>query len=118
MRRQRELWRHQIEQKRAVSREHPLQSGRWNNRGLLWLTEKLLALSSLVLNHLDDSRSERLDRRNVVGQDTHIAGCCGEVDLGDTGRREEGLGGVSMNVQKLWSWIRRSVSRDRWGRMG
>ena len=43
-------------------------------------TEELLA-SARLLNNLNKTRLQLLDRRNVVGKDTHLARLGGEVDL-------------------------------------
>lgn len=52
-------------------------------------TEKLLAASAL-LNNLDQSRLELLDRGDVVGEETHLTRLGGDVDLDDV------LGGVDL----------------------
>lgn len=52
-------------------------SGCWGVR-----TEKLLAAGAL-LNNLNQSRLELLDRGDVVGEETHLSGLGGEVDLDD-----------------------------------
>lgn len=52
-------------------------------------TEELLAASAL-LNDLDQSRLELLDRRDVVGEEAHLSGLGGDVDLDDV------LGGVDL----------------------
>jgi hypothetical protein len=43
-------------------------------------TEELLAASRL-LDNLNETRLQLLDDGNVVGEDTHVAGLCGNVDL-------------------------------------
>lgn len=43
-------------------------------------TEELLA-SARLLNNLNKTWLQLLDRRNVVGEDTHLARLGGEVDL-------------------------------------
>lgn len=58
--------------------------GRWGRQ-----TEKLLAASAL-LNDLDQSRLELLDRRDVVGEETHLSRLGGDVDLDDV------VGGVDL----------------------
>lgn len=52
-------------------------------------TEKLLATGAL-LNDLDQSRLELLDRRDVVGEEAHLSGLGGDVDLDDV------VGGVDL----------------------
>ena len=44
-----------------------------------------------ALNDLNDTRAERLDRRRVVGEDTHVTSRRREVHLDDIGRGEDGL---------------------------
>lgn len=57
----------------------------------LWLlTEPLVRLSTL-LDNLYDTGTESLDSGNVVGEDTHVTGSGGEVDLGHGGRGVDGL---------------------------
>ena len=51
------------------------------------LTEPLLALAG-TLDDLDDARLEGLNGGNVVGEDTHVTGLGGNVDL------RHALGGV------------------------
>lgn len=58
--------------------------GEWGRR-----TEKLLA-ASVLLNNLNQSRLELLNRRDVVGEETHLSRLGGEVDLDDV------LGGVDL----------------------
>lgn len=53
-------------------------------------TEELLGGAAL-LNHLDDTRLQLLDRGNVLGKDTHLARLSGEVDLDDIRRLVDGL---------------------------
>lgn len=57
----------------------------------LALTKPLLALLSILLNNLNDTRPKGLDGRNVVGEDAHVTSSSGDVDLDDTGGRVEGL---------------------------
>lgn len=57
----------------------------------LALTKPLLALLSILLNNLNHTRPKGLDGRNVVGEDAHVTGGSGDVDLDDTGRRVKGL---------------------------
>lgn len=45
-------------------------------------TEELLGTTSL-LNNLNEAGLELLDRRNVVGENTHLTGLGGDVDLND-----------------------------------
>lgn len=45
--------------------------------------EELLAAAAL-LNDLDKSGLQLLDGGDVVGEDTHLSGLCGEVDLDAT----------------------------------
>jgi hypothetical protein len=56
------------------------------------LTEPLARLAA-VLDDLHDAGAEGLDGGNVVGEDAHVTGRGGDVDLGHAGRREEGLVG-------------------------
>jgi hypothetical protein len=53
-------------------------------------TEELLGAAAL-LNHLDDTGLQLLDRGNVLGKNTHLAGLSGEVDLDDIGGLVDGL---------------------------
>ena len=48
-------------------------------------------LNSAGLLHLNNARSEGLDGRNVVGEDTHLARLCGNVDLDNSLRVVDGL---------------------------
>ena len=43
-------------------------------------TEKLFATAAL-LNNLNQSRLQLFNRRNMVGQNAHLAGLCRDVDL-------------------------------------
>ena len=52
--------------------------------------EELLAAAGL-LNDLNQARLQLLDRRNVVGEDTHLSGLGGHVDLDDILGLEDGL---------------------------
>ena len=45
-------------------------------------TEELLGTTSL-LNNLNEAGLKLLDRRNVVGENTHLTGLGGDVDLND-----------------------------------
>lgn len=54
------------------------------------LTEPLVDLATL-LDDLHNTGAESLDRGNVVGEDTHVTGRGGDVDLGDTRGRVDGL---------------------------
>ena len=56
-------------------------------------TEELLAAAAL-LNNLDQARLQLLDGGNVVGQDTHLSGLGGEVDLDDILGLEDRLFGA------------------------
>lgn len=56
----------------------------------LSLTEPLARLAA-VLDDLDNTGTEGLNGGNVVGEDTHVTGRGGEVDLGHASRRVEGL---------------------------
>jgi hypothetical protein len=53
-------------------------------------TEELFA-SATLLNNLDESRLQLLDRWDVVCKDTHFARLSGNVDLNDIGRLVDGL---------------------------
>ena len=53
-------------------------------------TEELLGAAAL-LNHLHDTRLQLLDRGNVLGENAHLAGLSGEVDLDDIGGLVDGL---------------------------
>lgn len=53
-------------------------------------TEELLGATRL-LNNLDQTRLELLNRGNVVGKDTHLARLGGDVDLDDLLRLVDGL---------------------------
>lgn len=53
-------------------------------------TEELLAAAAL-LNNLDQAGLQLLDGGDVVGEDTHIPGLGGQVDLDDILRLVEGL---------------------------
>lgn len=53
-------------------------------------TEEGLGAAAL-LDDLDDTRLELLDRGNVVGEDTHVTRLGGNVDLDDVLRLEDGL---------------------------
>jgi hypothetical protein len=55
------------------------------------LTKPLLRGLSVVLDNLDHTRAERLDRGNVVGEHTHVTGRGGDVDLDDAGGGVERL---------------------------
>ena len=44
-----------------------------------------------ALDDLNDTRAKRLDRRRVVGEDTHVTGRGGKVDLNHIGRGEDRL---------------------------
>ena len=46
-----------------------------------------------TLDDLNDTRAERLDRRRVVGEDTHVTSRRRKVHLHDIGGRENGLYG-------------------------
>jgi hypothetical protein len=48
------------------------------------LTEPLLGLRSSVLDNLNDTGLQSFDGRNVVGENTHVTGSSGDVDLGNT----------------------------------
>jgi hypothetical protein len=48
------------------------------------LTEPLLGLRSSVLDNLNDTSLQSFNGRNVVGENTHVTGSSGDVDLGDT----------------------------------
>ena len=61
--------------------------------GILSRTEELLAAAAL-LNNLDQARLQLLDGGNVVGQDTHLSGLGGEVDLDDILGLEDRLFGA------------------------
>jgi hypothetical protein len=51
-------------------------------------TEVLLGRAACVLNDLNETRAQGLDRRDVVREDTHVAGRGGQVDLGNLGRND------------------------------
>ena len=53
-------------------------------------TEELLGAAGL-LNNLNQTRLQLLNRGNVVGEDTHLAGLRGDVDLDDLLRLVDGL---------------------------
>ncbi len=53
-------------------------------------TEELLAASAL-LNDFDKTGLQLLDGGNVVGEDTHLSGLGGDVDLDDILRLVDGL---------------------------
>lgn len=53
-------------------------------------TEELLGAAAL-LDDLDDAGLELLDRGNVVGEDTHLTGLGGDVDLDDVLGLVDGL---------------------------
>jgi len=53
-------------------------------------TEELLAGTAL-LNNLNESRLQLLNRRNVVCENTHLSGFSGDVDLDDSLRLVDGL---------------------------
>lgn len=53
-------------------------------------TEPLLGVGP-ALDHLEDARLERLERRDVTGQDAHHAALGGDVDLLDLGRGKHRL---------------------------
>jgi hypothetical protein len=65
-----------------------LNENTWENRRRH--TEELLGRVAGV-NNLYDTRTERLDARNVVGKDAHVTGGSGKVDLDYIGRREDRL---------------------------
>ena len=44
-----------------------------------------------ALDDLNDTRAKRLDRRRVVGEDTHVTSSCSQVDLDGIGGRVDGL---------------------------
>ena len=58
--------------------------------GVLGRTEELLAGATL-LDDFHQARLQLLDRRNVVGKDTHLAGLGRNVDLNDIVGLEDGL---------------------------
>lgn len=58
-------------------------------------TEELFRTSAL-LNHLNNTRLELLNGRNVVGQDTHFTRLGGDVDLNN----------VLGSVDGLWEELR------------
>jgi hypothetical protein len=45
-------------------------------------TEELLAAATL-LNDLDQTRLQLLNRRDVLSEDTHLSGLGGDIDLDD-----------------------------------
>lgn len=53
-------------------------------------TEELLAVTT-VLDDLNQTRLELLDGRNVVGEDTHLSGLGGDVNLNNILRRVDRL---------------------------
>lgn len=58
------------------------EDGAWVDDGEAAGEEELLAATAL-LNNLDHTRLELLDGRHVVGEDTHLSGLGGDVDLDD-----------------------------------
>ena len=48
------------------------------------LTEPLLGLRTSILDDLNDTSLQSFNGRNVVGENTHVPGSGGDVDLGDT----------------------------------
>lgn len=63
-------------------------------------TEELLVTAGL-LDDLDDTGLQLLDGRNVVGEDTHLAGLSGDVDLDDILRLVNGLRAAISSVRQL-----------------
>lgn len=61
----------------------------WACKGLEH-TEELLGAAAL-LNHLHQSRLQLLDRRHVLGKDTHLPRLCRKVDLDDVLGLVDGL---------------------------
>ncbi len=75
--------------KRVTLNSIDRQNGAWVDDGEAAGEEELLGGSGL-LNDLDESWLELLDGWNVVGEDTHLSGVGGDVDLNDV------LGGVDL----------------------
>lgn len=65
-------------------------SGLSSARGFVLHTEELLAAAAL-LDDLDQTGLQLLDGGDVVGEDTHLSGLGGEVDLDDILGLVEGL---------------------------
>lgn len=63
--------------------------------GLSQRTEELLGGTAL-LNNLDQAGLELLDGRNVVGEDTHVTGLGGDVDLDDILGLVDGLQSIAV----------------------
>lgn len=74
------------------------------NRGFLWrLTEELLGATAF-LNDLNETGLQLFDRGNVVGEDTHLTGLGGNVDLDTISRRmaisqSRGKGNVAVSAE-------------------
>lgn len=61
------------------------------------LTKPLLGLRSSILNDLNNTSLQCLDRGNVVGENTHVTSSSWDIDLGDTLGRVKGLN-ISLDI--------------------